>query len=290
MSIYIDCCKANKSHKKCIRKKDKKIFMLPRKFSKKKCSGNIKGFTMRASCAAYRDCVNLNGGSTEKNILNKSLKVCSKYPITGYNRDGYCRANKDDKGSHFVCSKVDKEFLDFTASKGNNLNTILSPNDKWCICQHRWLEAYMQNKDPVVIKSSTNQKTRKNIKDLILKKNAKQDFLYNPNDPKKSFDVYINKNPRDTIPVKYSTIKELKETITKLEYLYKTNKYPHKRIWQVGMILKVRLEAMLKHKNTLYKKAKYVKERYKLANKYFKFLGERTKIKDEQMRKHMRFM
>jgi hypothetical protein len=31
----------------------------------------------------------------------------------------------------------------------------------------------------------------------------KRQFLYNPNDPKKSFDVYIDKNPADTIPIKY---------------------------------------------------------------------------------------
>ena len=33
------------------------------------------------------------------------------------------------------------------------------------------------------------------------RKNKKQ-FLYNPNNPKKSFDVYIDKNPNDTIPYK----------------------------------------------------------------------------------------
>jgi len=32
----VDCCKS-KRHKTCFRKKDKKIFTLPRKFSKKKC-------------------------------------------------------------------------------------------------------------------------------------------------------------------------------------------------------------------------------------------------------------
>ena len=55
-------------------------------------------------------------------------------------------------------------------------------------------------------------------------------FLYNPNDPKKSFDVYINKNPKDTINIKYTTINDVKNTIAKLEKLYKQKKYPHKRI------------------------------------------------------------
>ncbi len=53
------CCKSKKNDKKCRRKSDNKIFKLPRKFSKKKCLfKKIKGFTMRASCAAYKDCIN----------------------------------------------------------------------------------------------------------------------------------------------------------------------------------------------------------------------------------------
>ena len=32
---------------------------------------------------------------------------------------------------------------------------------------------------------------------------GKKRFLYNPKNPKKSFDVYIDKNPKDTISIKY---------------------------------------------------------------------------------------
>ena len=121
------------------------------------------------------------------------------------------------------------------------------------------------------------------------KRKTKKQFLYNPNNPKKSFDVYIDKNPSDTIPIKYTTVKDVKITIKNLERLFKTKKYSHKRIWQVGMIMKVRLEAMLKHKKTKYPNAKKVKERFKLANKYFIFLGKRTKKKTFQERKMMIF-
>lgn len=51
-----DCCNHSPSDKKCIRKSDKKVFSLPRKFSKEKCKRGIKGFTMRSSCAPYKDC------------------------------------------------------------------------------------------------------------------------------------------------------------------------------------------------------------------------------------------
>ena len=134
------------------------------------------------------------------------------------------------------------------------------------------------------------RKTRKSTKPKKNKKtrSKKPQFLYNPNDPKKSFDVYIDKNPDDTITIKYTTVDDVKNTIQKLEKLYKNNKYSHKRIWQVGMIMKVRLEAMLKNKH-LYPNAKNVKSRYDLSNKYFKFLGKRSQEKDDNKRKKMIF-
>lgn len=113
----------------------------------------------------------------------------------------------------------------------------------------------------------TKRRVASNIKSKS-KSNTKKQFLYNPNNPKKSFDVYIDKNPKDTIHIKYTTVEDVKNTIQKLERLYKSKKYPHKRIWQVGMIMKVRLEVLEDKKP----------EQYEIANKYFKFLGERTKL------------
>jgi hypothetical protein len=126
-------------------------------------------------------------------------------------------------------------------------------------------------------------------KKVLSKKNNRQ-FLYNPNNPKKSFDVYIDKNPKDTIPIKYTTVKDVENTIKKLEHLYKSKKYSHKRIWQVGMIMKVRLEAMNKYKKTKYKNAKDVYKRYNLSNKYFKFLGNRSKYKSFNNRADLTFI
>ena len=121
-------------------------------------------------------------------------------------------------------------------------------------------------------------------------KNCKKSkFLYNPDNPKKSFDVYVNKNPDDTISIKYSTINDVKQTISKLERLYKRGKYPHKRIWQVGMIMYVRLKAMKKHKKTKYPNAKKVNERLQLSKKYYQFLSDRTKAKTEKDRKKLTF-
>jgi hypothetical protein len=115
------------------------------------------------------------------------------------------------------------------------------------------------------IKKRNNQKKTKKSK-------TKKAFLYNPNNPKKSFDVYIDKNPKDTINIKYTTTEDVKNTIDKLEKLYKDKKYTHKRIWQVGMIMKVRLE-VLKNKKP---------EQYNISKKYFEFLGKRTKLSDKE--------
>ena len=109
-------------------------------------------------------------------------------------------------------------------------------------------------------------------------KKTKKNFLFNPKNPKKSFDVYIDKNPKDTIKIKYTTLEDVKNTIDKLEKLYKDKKYTHKRIWQVAMIMNVRLK-VLKNKKP---------KQYNLANKYFHFLGQRTKL-DEKERYKLSF-
>ena len=115
---------------------------------------------------------------------------------------------------------------------------------------------------------------------------SKKQFLFNPNDPSKSFDVYIDKNPNDTIPIKYKTLEDVRDTVDKLEKLYKAGKYSHKRIWQVGMIMYVRLKVYYDGKGI--GKDKKVKQ-YKLAKRYFKFLGKRTKVKGDKDRMKMIF-
>ena len=164
------CCDSTEKDKNCIRETDNKIFKLPRKFTKKRCMTKTSGFTMKSSCAPYKNCKSRKGGT-------------------------------------------------------------------------------------------------------------KKQFLFNPNDPDKSFDVYIDKDPSDTIPIKYTTLDDVKSTIRELESLFKAGKYPHKRIWQVGMILRVRLKVLKKKKPN----------EYELAERYFQFLGKRTKLKSFEARKQFTF-
>ena len=39
----------------------------------------------------------------DKNIFGEPLRVCCTTPLTGYFRDGYCRTDQNDYGSHTVC-------------------------------------------------------------------------------------------------------------------------------------------------------------------------------------------
>ena len=132
-----------------------------------------------------------------------------------------------------------------------------------------------------------NKYKKKSIKPKTQKQ--KRQFLFNPEDPKRSFDVYIDKDPSDTIPISYTTVEDVIKTIENLEKLYKNGKYPHKRIWQVGMILKVRLGVFYKYRKTRYPKAKKVRERYFLAKRYLEFLSSRTKVSGEKERKLLTF-
>ena len=227
-------------------------------------------------------------------ILNKPIKICSLNPITGYKRDGYCTNMEGDYGTHVVCAKVNNNFLQFTKKQGNNLTTPqpgfpgLKSGDKWCLCARRWEEARSAGVAPplnleATDKSALNFNTYNTYSKYNLhtrKKGGKRSktrkqFRFNPNNPKLSFNVYIDKNSSNTIPIHYKTIVDVKNTIKNLEKLYKANKYTHKRIWAVAMIMKVRLE-VLKEKKP---------EEYRLAKRYFEFLAKRTKMNEDDRHK-----
>lgn len=87
----------------------------------------------------------------------------------------------------------------------------------------------------------------------------------------KNYDLYSDRNPKDSIRIKYASLDDVKNTIKKLERLYKANKYPHVRIVQVANVMTQRLR-VINDKD----------KRYLLSEKYFNFLKERTKRKDRK--------
>ena len=114
----------------------------------------------------------------ELNVLGAPLKNCCTSPMTGYFRDGFCRTTKDDYGTHTLCAIITKEFLEYSASKGNDLITPiphwnfpgLKPGDKWCLCISRWLQAEKAGKAPFVILEATHIKSLQYTSLEILKK------------------------------------------------------------------------------------------------------------------------
>ncbi|XDG05116.1 hypothetical protein ABKA04_004731 [Annulohypoxylon sp. FPYF3050] len=77
-------------------------------------------------------------------VFKQPLRLFSRQPVTGFFRDGYCRTGGGiDPGNHAVAGVVTDEFLDYSASRGNDLRSIgLKGGCKWCLCTARWLEAY----------------------------------------------------------------------------------------------------------------------------------------------------
>ena len=110
-----------------------------------------------------------------KNVLGEPLALCSKEPLTGFYRDGYCRTGDGDIGSHVVASVVTQQFLDYTKAHGNDLQTPqanfpgLKPGDKWCLCALRWKEAQLAGVAPPIVIEATHKKALDYIPLKILK-------------------------------------------------------------------------------------------------------------------------
>ena len=101
-----------------------------------------------------------------KNVFGEPLVACSFAPVTGYFRDGCCKTDADDAGTHVVCAVMTSAFLAFSATRGNDLSTPrpewdfpgLRAGDQWCLCANRWCEAYAAGVAPAVVLESTNRK------------------------------------------------------------------------------------------------------------------------------------
>lgn len=114
------------------------------------------------------------------NVLGQPLVPCSFEPLTGFFRDGCCKTNEDDLGSHLVCAIVSNDFLQFSLKRGNDLITPrpqyqfpgLVAGDQWCLCLNRWLEALEANCAPLIKLESTNIKALEKVSLEVLKQYA----------------------------------------------------------------------------------------------------------------------
>jgi uncharacterized protein len=116
------------------------------------------------------------------NVLGSELVPCSYDPLTGFFRDGCCRTDEADAGTHVVCARVTAEFLAFSISRGNDLVTPkpewrfagLKPGDRWCLCVSRWLEALQADVAPPVVLQSTHERALKYVALDVLQQHAWQ--------------------------------------------------------------------------------------------------------------------
>lgn len=104
---------------------------------------------------------------TQFNVYGRELSACCFHPLTGFYRDGYCHTSFEDRGLHTVCVIATREFLEFSAQRGNDLSTPreemmfpgVKPGDRWCLCAGRWFEAYQAGVAPPVMLESTHEET-----------------------------------------------------------------------------------------------------------------------------------
>ena len=98
------------------------------------------------------------------NVLGTELEPCSFDPMTGFYRDGCCNTGAEDAGVHVVCAVMTDEFLEYSASVGNDLSTPhpelgfagLRPGDRWCLCAGRWQQALEAGFAPPVVLEATH--------------------------------------------------------------------------------------------------------------------------------------
>lgn len=114
------------------------------------------------------------------NVLGTPLVPCSYDPLTGFFRDGCCKTDAHDHGSHVVCARVTQEFLMYSLQRGNDLMTPqpefrfvgLKPGDRWCLCANRWKEALAAGVAPPVVLECTHEKALEFVSIDDLRKHA----------------------------------------------------------------------------------------------------------------------
>ena len=103
----------------------------------------------------------------QKNVLGENLENCSTDPMTGWFRDGCCNTDKNDRGLHTVCVKVNDEFLKWCKEAGNDLITPhpefgfpgLKNGDKWCVCASWYARALEAGIGCPIYLKATHEKT-----------------------------------------------------------------------------------------------------------------------------------
>ena len=101
-------------------------------------------------------------------------------PVTGFFRDGCCRTDPQDLGSHTICAVVTAEFLEHQRGIGNDLITPipqyhfagLRPGDRWCVTAMNWLRAHEDGAAAYVVLASTHERALEIVPFAALQEHA----------------------------------------------------------------------------------------------------------------------
>ncbi len=107
-----------------------------------------------------------NPAVEQRNVLGGPLEPCGTDPLTGFHRDGCCRSDSRDPGSHTICAVVTAEFLGHQFDIGNDLSSPrpeflfpgLVPGDRWCVTAVNWLRAYRDGAAAYVVLAATHER------------------------------------------------------------------------------------------------------------------------------------
>jgi hypothetical protein len=120
------------------------------------------------------------GSPSERNVLGGDLEQCSVDPVTGWFRDGDCRTDPGDRGSHTICAVMTADFLAHQTRIGNDLTTPmpgfdfpgLVPGDRWCVTARNWLIAYQDGVAAPVVLAATHEAALELVSLDALRENA----------------------------------------------------------------------------------------------------------------------
>ncbi len=123
----------------------------------------------------------------DRNLLGGDLEPCSTDPLTGWFRDGSCRTDQSDRGSHTICAVVTADFLEHQRSIGNDLTTPmpqyrfpgLAPGDRWCVTAANWLRAHLDGVAAPVVLAATNER----VLDVVPRRVLEEYAVDVPDDP-----------------------------------------------------------------------------------------------------------
>lgn len=111
--------------------------------------------------ALARKMIRFGVDDAKKNVLGKSLKLCSQpgEALTGFERTGRCVINNSDAGKHTVCMKMTDDFCKDTGQSDwckkrqpcNDVDDNKCEVKHWCVCQEAFAN-YVDRHPTVEIK------------------------------------------------------------------------------------------------------------------------------------------